>query len=70
VNKADLNLDMTAAIAEASRQAGAQALGNIPYDDGFTKAQIQRKTLLEFADNTTAKTVKTIFKQISDNIEA
>ena len=68
VNKADLNPDMTAAIANASRKAGAQTLGNIPYDEDFTKAQIQRKTLLEYSDNETARTVASIWTTIFDRI--
>jgi len=64
VNKADLNGDMTQKIGVAASNVGAELLGTIPYDKAFTEAQIQRKTLLEFADNATAKTVKTIFERI------
>jgi len=64
VNKADLNADMTAAIVQAAREAGAQSLGTIPYDEDFTKAQIQRKTLMEYNDGETAKTILSIWRTI------
>jgi len=50
VNKADLNEGVARGIAEASRRAGAQELGKIPYERAFTEAQIQGKTLLEYGD--------------------
>jgi len=68
VNKADLNQDMTRQIAAVAGQAGATLLGTIPYEKAFTEAQIQRKTLLEYAHGETVETVKSIFERITDQI--
>jgi len=68
VNKADLNQDMTRQIAAVAEEAGAGLLGTIPYDKAFTEAQIQRRTLLEYADSETTEAVKSIFDKITDDI--
>jgi len=68
VNKADLNSEMTEKINSAARQAGAGLLGNIPYDGDFTQAQIQRKTLLEYADGETSQAVRSIFRKIMETV--
>ena len=68
VNKADLNQDMTGQIAAVAEGVGAALLGTIPYDKGFTQAQIQRKTLLEYGNTETGETVKSIYEKIMDDI--
>jgi len=64
VNKADLNEDMTKRIEEAAREAGAELLGTVPYDNAFTAAQIRRRTLLEHLDGPVAETVRSIWGKI------
>ncbi len=64
VNKADLNEDMTGRIEDAARNAGAEFLGTVPYDNAFTEAQIERKTLLEYVHNETGNILTSIFKKI------
>jgi len=64
VNRADLNSDMADKIARAAERAGAELLGTIPYDKKFTEAQIQRQTLLEYADGPTAKIVRSVWRRI------
>ena len=69
VNKSDLNNDMTERISAAAREAGVAVLGTIPYDQEFTDAQIQRKTLLEYADGRTARMVVNIWEEICSALE-
>ena len=64
VNKADLNSDMARKIGVAAERAGAELLGRIPYDQKFTEAQIQRKTLLEYDDGEAAQAVAAIWERI------
>jgi len=68
VNKADLNTDMTQKICVAARQAGAALLGTIPYDGKFTESQIRRETLLEYADNATARALMSVWETICAQI--
>ena len=64
VNKADLNSDMTEKICAAADRAGAEALGTIPYENKFTEAQIQRRTLLEHGDSEAAQAIASIWERI------
>lgn len=68
VNKADLNDDMADKITEKARQMGAELLGKIPYDQGFTNAQIERHTLLEYSDSDAARAIAAVWKQISQKV--
>jgi len=70
VNKADLNDDMTKRIEKATLDANALYLGTLPYDNAFTKAQIQRKTLLEYDVTETGEILEGIFKKIVEEIGA
>ena len=69
VNKSDLNNDMTHRISAAARQAGVAVLGTIPYDQKFTDAQIERKTLLEHADGRTTRMVVNIWEKIGSALD-
>lgn len=64
VNKADLNGDMANRIRKAASDAGAQFLGMVPYDNAFTHAQIQRKTLLEYGDGPASEAVRLMWTRL------
>jgi MinD superfamily P-loop ATPase len=68
INKADLNRDMAQNISEAARQAGAGTLGSIPYEKAFTKAQIQKKTVLEYGASKAADVIVAIWEKIEDKL--
>jgi len=68
VNKADLNNTMTEKICVAAAQAGAEVLGTIPYEEKFTKAQVQRKTLLEYDEGAAAQATRAIWDTIRQHI--
>ena len=61
VNKADLNEAMAQKISELAGRMGAAMLGEIPYDKGFTEAQIQGQTLLEYADCAAEQLVRSVW---------
>jgi len=68
VNKADLNWDMTERIGEIAEERGIEVLGNISYDNAFTDAQMQRKTIVEYTDNETTDKIKEIWAKIKSDI--
>jgi MinD superfamily P-loop ATPase len=70
VNKADLNPEMTRRIEEAAREADADLLGAIPYDNAFTQAQIRRRTLLEHGSTPASDAVRTAWGRLCDRIAA
>jgi len=58
INKADVNPEMAREIADRARQRGMKVVGEIPYDEAFTKAQIMKATLTEY-------TVKALWRQVT-----
>ena len=48
VNKYDLNPDMTGVIERYAKERGLPILGRIPFDPIFTKAMVQKQTVIEY----------------------
>jgi len=64
INKADINPKMCEQITEDAKTIGLQAVGVIPYDDAFTKAQIMKATITEYTGGKIAETIKALWRQI------
>lgn len=61
INKSDINQEMTEEIIKNCQEKGIPVIGVIPYDSAITKAQIQGKSIIEFAsDSPTAKIIRTM----------
>jgi MinD superfamily P-loop ATPase len=54
INKFDLNPDNTATIERMAREGGLPVVGRVPFDQAFTRAMVQGKTLMEFDGNSSA----------------
>jgi MinD superfamily P-loop ATPase len=48
INKFDLNPDMTVAIEQYARDRALPIMGRIPFDASFTKAMVQKQTIIEY----------------------
>jgi len=48
INKYDLNPDMTGVIEQYAKERGLPILGKIPFDPIFTKAMVQKQTVIEY----------------------
>jgi MinD superfamily P-loop ATPase len=48
VNKYDLNPDMTGVIEQYAKDRGLPIAGRIPFDSIFTKAMVQKQTVIEY----------------------
>ncbi len=68
VNKSDLNESMTQKIKDIAEERAVDVLGEIPYDNVFTEAQMERKTVIEYSDNETAESIKRIWKKVREDI--
>ena len=68
VNKYDLNKNQSDEIRKISNEYQVDFLGEIPYDKAVTKAQMERKTIIEYCENDTTKKIKEIWGQIKRNI--
>jgi MinD superfamily P-loop ATPase len=65
INKADINLQMAEEIGAEARQRGITVVGEIPYDDAFTKAQILKATIVEYTGGAITEKVKALWRQIT-----
>lgn len=54
INKFDLNLDQTKMIEEVARKNSIKIVGKIPFDETFTHAMIQAKTIFEYSKDSQA----------------
>ncbi len=65
INKADINPQMTAQISEEARRRGITVVGEIPYDDAFTKAQIMKATVPEYTGGAITERIKALWRQVT-----
>ncbi len=54
INKFDLNFDQTKKIEEMARKNSIKIVGKIPFDETFTYAMIQAKTIFEYSKDSQA----------------
>jgi MinD superfamily P-loop ATPase len=64
VNKWDINAEMTKQIEDKARLAGASIAGRIRYDPAVTRAQIQKKAVVEI-DAPSADDIKKLWKNLN-----
>lgn len=70
INKYDLNPDMSKQIEEFLESEDIKVVGKLSYDETFTKALSQAKTIVEFDKNTDlAKNIKNSWNNIKENLE-
>jgi MinD superfamily P-loop ATPase len=65
INKADINPQMTAQISEEAHKRGITVVGEIPYDDAFTKAQIMKATVPEYTGGEITQRIKALWRQVT-----
>ena len=58
INKWDINPSIAEKIEDNADNLGIKALGKIGYDDNFTKAQIQAKSVVEYSNEGAARKIK------------
>jgi MinD superfamily P-loop ATPase len=65
INKADINPEMSQSIIEDAGKNGLKVVGQIPYDEAFTKAQIMKATLIEYTGGNTAEQIKSMWREVT-----
>ena len=68
INKYDLNTEMTETINQYCKDHGIELGIEIPYDTGFTKAQIEARSIVEFSSGGTSKKVQLLWEKISNEL--
>ena len=69
VNKYDLNPDMTGVIEQYAKERGLPILGRIPFDPIFTKAMVQKQTVIEYDGRSqAAQALREIWQQLISSL--
>ena len=68
VNKADLNQAKTQEIIDFAKKENIEFLGQIPYDDNFTKAMVKGLSIVEYEDNQISKTLTDIWNKTLEKV--
>ncbi len=69
INKADINPEITEQIKDAAKQRHLPVLGQIPYDNAVTRAQIEAKTIIEYENGTLKKQIVSLWHALLDLLE-
>lgn len=64
INKYDLNMENTEKVEDFCRQEGVEVAGKLPFDNAFTKAMVQGKTILEYLNSPLVKEIENIWRRV------
>ena len=64
INKCDLNPEMAEKIKSVSKDYGAELMGEIPYDNVVTKAQLEKLSVVEYSDGPVSEAIRKIWKKL------
>lgn len=67
INKSDLNFKITSEIKTFLEEENIIHLANLPYDESFTKAMTNGKTIVDFDNGELKEKIESIWKNISKN---
>jgi MinD superfamily P-loop ATPase len=70
INKWDLNADMSAAIESWCREQSITLAGRIRYDRTFTAAQIENRTVVEYARDGAAEDIRGLWEAVRPRLES
>lgn len=68
INKADINLEKTAEIEAFCQRNAIEIAGKINYDQRFTEALRQGRTVMDWPDSASAQEVKAVWKRLCQSV--
>ncbi|MFO7677812.1 MAG: ATP-binding protein [Thermoplasmatota archaeon] len=68
INKYDINLQNTEEITKYCAKNSIEVVGKIPYDTIINDAMIQEKSVVEFSDELTSRTIKDMWTKIQEKL--
>jgi MinD superfamily P-loop ATPase len=68
INKYDINLENTEKIEKFCEGENIQIVGKIPFDNTFTKAMVEGKTIIDYGDPGLVEKIEDIWENISARI--
>lgn len=66
INKWDLNEDLTSEIEVRARQRRLAVAGKVRYDRAITRAQIQKRSVVEYAENGATMDIRQLWAEIAN----
>lgn len=69
INKSDLNPEKTNDLINFAEQNNILFLGQIPYNENFTKAMIKGLSIVEFSDDKISKTIRQTWTKVFDFVK-
>lgn len=64
INKADINPELAAAIETDAKRLGIPIVGRIHYDEAFTQAQVEGKTVVECESSVAGTEIRALWKRV------
>jgi len=64
INKYDINLENTKKVENFCLQENIEVVGKLPFDDAFTQAMVEGKTIIEHSDSNLVEKIKKIWARI------
>ncbi len=65
INKSDINDELAQRITSQAAELGAPVAGTIPYDEAFTKAQLEGLSIVEYDQSPTASRVRSLWERLA-----
>jgi MinD superfamily P-loop ATPase len=66
INKADINSEISEKIEKEAQNHGIKTAGRVRYSEDFTKAQMMKRSIVEYASGAAAEDIKTLWRNIID----
>jgi len=70
INKFDINAEMSQRIEAVAREAAVPTVGKLPYDDAFTHAQVQGKSIVEHCDGPLSENIRTLWTEVLERLQS
>ncbi len=68
INKYDVNMENTQKIEDFCRQENIEIVGKLPFDNAFTQAMVEGKTIIEHSDSPLVEEIKNIWERIHASV--
>jgi len=68
INKCDLNPENTESIENFCKQEQVEVAGKLPFDNVFTQAMVEGKTIIEYGDPDLVEKIENLWQRISTSI--
>ena len=69
INKYDLNPGNAREVEDFCRQENVEVAGKLPFDNTFTQAMVEGKTIIEYGDSGLAERIENLWQRISTGIK-